>query len=118
MEPFFEPEDFLLVKQYWLLYNMTRGAVSGKEAAAVLQKAALFENTSVSTSCLPNVTELAVAQGSVKDGVSMQKLQKDCALAILMRLPSIQRGFSAFASFRESNGDLAEKLIEYLKQLH
>src|SRR5574344_403925 len=118
MEPFFEPEDFLLVKQYWLLYNMTRGAVSGKEAAAVVQKAALFEKKSVSASCSPDVTKSAVAQGSVQNGVTMPNSQKDCALAILMRLPSIKRGFSAFASFLESNGDLAEKLIEYLKQLH
>jgi len=92
MKPFFELEEFEALRKYVLLYNRTSGVAAGKEAAEVLADISLS----------------AQNENSSREALFLSLLQ--CR-------KSIHSSFTRFAQNIASNGNLAQKLVEYLKQL-
>lgn len=106
MKPFFEEETFELLKEYWFLYNRTEGAVCGPEADTLLNE---LKKSSRTQNLGPKALNL------LSEGVFTVN-KEELLYKLLLRCDSLKRSFASFAVNLESNGNLAQKLLEYLKQ--
>lgn len=107
MKPFFDEESFALLKEYWFLYNRTEGAVPGPEACTLLTVLEKSYRTHNMASVDSNLSSEGLC--SVK--------KEELLYELLQRCDSLKKSFASFSAILENNGNLAQKLLEYLKQL-
>ena len=94
LKPFFTAEDFALIQQCMIYFNRRPDKVPGKEAQEVLEK---------------------INEG--KNMAASEMSEKMPYTEYLCRSETLKSGFRDFAKMLLKNGNMAEKLLDYMKQL-
>lgn len=102
MRPFFAPEDFSLLSEFFLLYNMDCAMELGAEAVEGVEE--------ICDGFLSRQAEGNFCEHE------LDRRESELALAFLKARERLSAAFSAFSASLVCNGDLAAHLLDFLKE--